>query len=505
MAGTEPAQLSLRQRLKFLAKDTALYGGAKALSLAVGFITFPVIARHFSVADYGLIDLLSTVGAFLATVIVFGQDSAIGRYFYEYTATQERRALISQSLLIQVVVCVAVCILALAGAPWVISMLGEGSRDDLSLLMLLVILQVPFNVFLGFAQNLLKWSFARTEFLVISLGSTLASAGAIVGGILLFDFGIVEVFYTYLIIRLLFGCLGLHYCRKWVVRPRNLGYAREMLPFALFFGVICVIASFIPLMERSIVSSFLGPDDLGLYAVGAKVAMLISLPIAAFQTAWGPFSLAIHKELNAGATYGTVLKLFTMLLSVLVLGLTMLSQPMIELLASNRYVGAAIVVLPIALGLMIQGVCWITEIGIGIAKKAKIQLYIYLLYLVCTGVAILVLAKVFGLAGVAWGTLIGYAVKSIASSYMAQRVYPLPWPFLQTIVLVVAATVLGVIGGLLQGHLNIASSIGMMVAAISCLVVLSWFYLLNQHERVAAKRLVSKWLCKGLHLNRVRG
>jgi len=41
----DPKSLTNRNRLRFLAKDTFLYGGAQALSLAIGFITLPVAAR----------------------------------------------------------------------------------------------------------------------------------------------------------------------------------------------------------------------------------------------------------------------------------------------------------------------------------------------------------------------------------------------------------------------------------------------------------------------------
>jgi O-antigen/teichoic acid export membrane protein len=488
----DPSKLNNRQRLKFLAKDTALYGGAKALSLAVGFITFPVVAHHFSVADYGLIDMLSVMGAFLATMIVFGQDSAIARYFYEYTDTQVRRQLISQSLLLQILICFIVCLLVLMSLSFLSPLLGDVTHDQLTLLLLLVVMQVPFNVLLSFSQNLLKWSFARKEFMAISLGSTLVSAFGIIIGIAFLGFDIIEVFYTYLMVRFIFGCLGMYFCRQWIVWPQNYKYAREMIPFALPFGLICVIASLVPLMERSLVSRFLGADDLGLFAVGAKVAMLISLPITAFQTAWGPFSLSIHKESNAGATYGTVLKIVTLLLSIAVLALTFMAQPIIQLLASERYMGAAFVVFPLAMGLMIQGVSWITEIGVGISKQARLQLYVYLVYLAATAGAIIILAQVYGLVGVAWGTMFGYTVKSIVTSYFAQRVYPLPWPFFSVVALIFGVALLGGVGSIFQGSTTLVESIGLLIVAILLLFPLCWFFVLNEGERKIAWTMINK-------------
>ena len=51
-----PEKLGLGGRLSFLAKDSMIYGGARALMQALSFITFPIMVRHFDVAQYGIID-----------------------------------------------------------------------------------------------------------------------------------------------------------------------------------------------------------------------------------------------------------------------------------------------------------------------------------------------------------------------------------------------------------------------------------------------------------------
>jgi hypothetical protein len=52
-----PANLSLKQRISFLLKDSALYGGSDDFCKAFGLITLPFLALHLSVAYYWLIDL----------------------------------------------------------------------------------------------------------------------------------------------------------------------------------------------------------------------------------------------------------------------------------------------------------------------------------------------------------------------------------------------------------------------------------------------------------------
>ena len=57
---SEPNRLGHGGRLRFLAKDAAVYGIGGALTKLLSLITFPLLARYFSVQDFGLIDLLNT-------------------------------------------------------------------------------------------------------------------------------------------------------------------------------------------------------------------------------------------------------------------------------------------------------------------------------------------------------------------------------------------------------------------------------------------------------------
>ena len=103
-----PAKLFQKERLLFLLSDTFTYGFTLAISRAFSFITFPLLARHFSVSDYGKLDFFLIMMGFLNTLVIFGQDSAVARYFYEYDNSKQRRELISQSLLAQIIFCIIV-------------------------------------------------------------------------------------------------------------------------------------------------------------------------------------------------------------------------------------------------------------------------------------------------------------------------------------------------------------------------------------------------------------
>ena len=76
-----PNKLGQAERFKFLLNDSLVYGLGGALNKVLALFTFPLLARHFSVEQFGVIDLLNTSVVLLVTLLVFGQDSAVARFF----------------------------------------------------------------------------------------------------------------------------------------------------------------------------------------------------------------------------------------------------------------------------------------------------------------------------------------------------------------------------------------------------------------------------------------
>ena len=148
---SEPNKLSLGQRMKFLLKDTAVYGISGALGKLLALITFPLLARHFSVQDFGVIDLLNTAVFLLSVMLAFGLDFAVARFFYENTDMDYRRQTVSQALMFQLAIFRIALPLLWANTDLIGTLIDAG--PDSRAVLHLLILQSPFFVLLGFSRK----------------------------------------------------------------------------------------------------------------------------------------------------------------------------------------------------------------------------------------------------------------------------------------------------------------------------------------------------------------
>jgi O-antigen/teichoic acid export membrane protein len=424
-------------RLRFLARDSVLYGGASAVSRFLGVFTLPILTRLFSTAEYGAVDVIAVLGAVFASFVTMGLDSAVARYFYETDDPAVRRQVVSQALALQLVLSVATTVaLLLLAKPLVAAALDAPEYVPA---FRLVALSLPFVVVVQFARNLLKWVFARRPFLIVSLGST---AGVVALTLLLtvgLRLGVEGVFWAQLLGMAAFAVIGAVYCRRWIEAPRGAAWARPLLAFGWPYMLMALFAALIPSLDRVVITRWLSLEAMGLYAVAFKVAMLLQLPVAGFQMAWGPFAYAVYRESDARETYDRVVLSFTAVAALCAFTLTVLAVPLVTLLASPRYLPAAFLVLPLAFGLVVDALSWITGIGIDLSKRTSLGALSYLLGLAASAVAMVLLVGPFGLVGVAWGMFVGRLVMTVAKTALAYRVYPLRFHLGPPLLLLAAA------------------------------------------------------------------
>jgi O-antigen/teichoic acid export membrane protein len=486
--------LNIIERFRYLLSDTIIYGGASAISKAFVLITLPFVARSFTVTEFGTLDFMLAMANLLAVGIIFGQDSAVARYFYEFDCLHDRSQLISHSLAYHLVVISVIL-------PLLWLLFNSLNWDNWSIfpaqtnsLFGIVLIQIPFLVINNFSQGILKWTFQRSKYLWLTIGSTSLYSVSTAIGVVFFDWNIESILLAGLGVNFLFSIFGLYFIRKWLIFPRPWGHMKQVLLFAAPYGVICLFGAFMPIVERSLIVIFLSLEQLGIYALGAKIAIIISLVTGAFQTAWGPFSLAIHNNNDAIETYNLVLKVFSICINIVVLTLSLIAPLLISELVSDRYSGAEFIVFPLCYGLAIQATGWITEIGIMISKKSYLNIYGYIIFFGASLFGIILLTPVYGLIGIAGAVLISHIIKSIFLTALAQRAYYLSWDYFSVVMIFSYTLFFYFVFRFFFIDVGFYYRTAATAFGIISQCILGWFCVLNKNDRTALLRIAMRKL-----------
>jgi len=157
-----------------LVGQTLVYGIANILTKILSICSFPLLARHFSTTNFGIVELFGSVAPLIAFAISFGQDSAVARFFHEESCPKKRRQLISESLWYQLSIIVPITISLWFLAPAILTAcaIKEGSVS----IFRIVILQGPFCLLYNYATVLLRWTGAGRIYVALFVSSAALNA-----------------------------------------------------------------------------------------------------------------------------------------------------------------------------------------------------------------------------------------------------------------------------------------------------------------------------------------
>lgn len=474
-------------RIKQLGKDSIVYGIGGIFAKGVSFFLLPVYTRIFTPADYGTIEMLSVLSSFLSTILVMGMDSAQSFYFFKEKdkGTQAQARVVTAILqwrLTWGAGCVGVAMLA---APLLNSFFFHG---ELHWHYFAVAFSAAlFSQVMNQSAEVFRLLYKPIRYLSITLTHTLASASVALTLILIFDQGIFGFFLGSFAASILAALWGWWQIRDYVDWST---WHRDWWPRLLKFGAPLVPAGFamyiLNTSDRWFITTFRGPEELGLYAVGAKFAMMIALAVQTFRLAWWPVAMDAMHSGDGEPLFRAMGRLYMALGIAGVVGLTALSPVLVGFLAAPQYFQAYPVVGVLAWYPIFYGFYLIAAGGIWKAEKtAWAPLLMGMAAILNIGLNYIWVPR-YGGIGAAAATSVSFCVWGILSLMVSERLWKVGYPYLIMLgqIIIGAAACAGILI-LYDNELNYVLGFSLAFGAILVLGLtgISW-----EHMRKVWKR-----------------
>lgn len=406
--------------LKNLARSSAMYSICLSFQKVMAFLLLPVYTRYLAPDQFGVFALLNTSGQLAGVVLGLGfAGSLVWAVVYR---EMDEKSTFSTAILFQVSYGLVLTLIFCAAAPVLVTKIFGNS--DYTLLLQAMFVAMFFEV---------------AEFTLVArmrirdrpgLLSALFSARILVGTSLKILFlvpmnmGVQGLVLGQVVTSAIFGTYALFilWPREGVVFSRPvlrdlLTYGAPMVPVGLC-GIVLTAS------DRYFLQYFSGDYEVGLYALGYNIGMVVMVATMSLQMAWIPQMFSIAKgDAEAKVTIGRMLTYYVLLLGVIGLVLSLLAREIIMIMAPDHYHSAARVVPLVVLSYILSGVTLFTNIGMKIHKK------LYLMNPVVVGAALLNIVlnylwiPRYGMMGAAWATLMAYTAQTLAVTLINHRLW----------------------------------------------------------------------------------
>jgi O-antigen/teichoic acid export membrane protein len=435
--GRMPQQHDASSIRKFL-KDSVTYAVSGAATTFIGVVMVPIYTRMFSPAEYGALDLISSLTALLILFLLLGQPSAVGRFYVDAKDARDARVSASTSgffLLLTSLVVAALILIFYRG----IAQLLHGT-PQYSSAVALALCAVPFMVQFRFLQNLLKWRQEPMRYAGLSIASLVIGLSVTIYLVVIAKLGITGVFAATLVNSVLFCCLGLFMVRTSLSITFSWGRLRELMSFGLPMIALSMSYYFLTFSSRYIIRYFLDLDDVGMYAIGVRVASVLALLLNGFQMAMGPFVYSHYEDDGAKETFSKTFDYVSVATVLAVTGLALFAGDVVNKFATPDYLPGHKVVPLLAAGTAAYGLGAYFSFGIGISKKTIHKAWTGGVAAVLNVILSWFLVPVMGIYGAALATCVSFAVLAVLQMWWSQKLWPVPYRFGRNFVMYAVAT-----------------------------------------------------------------
>jgi O-antigen/teichoic acid export membrane protein len=421
----------MREKIKELTKDTAIYGISTIVGRFLGFLLVPFYTHFISRGDMGIYANIYAYLAFLNIVYIYGMDAAFMKYS-SLAAPEHKKETFSTAYLFVVLSTIVLTALMYALRMPFASLMEVPSLYRRLIYYVIFILLFDTLALIPFAN--LRLERRAKKFAVIKLVNILLNLGLNLLFFITFHMGIEAIFAANLIASAVTFLALVPEIRARLCFRIQGSQLRRMLRFGFPYLPASLASMMVQVIDRPIVLALTDADTLGLYQTGHKLGIFMMLVVSMFQYAWQPFFLNNALEKNAKEMFATIMTLFVLVASVLwaVVSLFIDSIAGLEFAAGRtliegNFLPGLVVVPVILLAYLFNGIYVNLQAGVYIEEKTKYFPLVTGAGALVNVAANLLLIPRLGIMGAALAVLASYAAMAVSLFLITRRIYPVAY------------------------------------------------------------------------------
>lgn len=473
--------------LKPLIKETVIYGLGDFVFKCVNFLTFPIFAHLFTVDQFGVFSLATTLAALIAVIFNCGINNAVQRYYMDRETSEEEQKIYATTGL--------ACLIFFSIIASSLSLIFTYAyrdqiyaRDHLpwELIAIAIVGILPAQIF-QFSVDLIRLHFRPWTFFFLNVWQNVLSIGLSLFFVLYLKMGIIGYLFGTVLSFTLVAPFALWNIRFSFARKLSLEISQKLIRFGYPFIFAGIAYWIFGSLDRWMIAELGRIEDVGIFSTAFKLGTLIIFINTAFGNAWSPQALKLYKtEPNYRHIYSRLFSLWFFFLIFVGASLSLFAEEFLWILTPSSFWPAASIIPYIAFGLVLCGTTQMTAIGISLERKT-----FHLSIATWTTAAInfllnLYLIPRYGAEGAAIATLLSYLTLTTYYLICTQSLHPLPLSYkaLGSGFLMIISTLWFsyFVLQLPQGEIKFLIKIGYLMALIITGAILEIFHFSDFHK-----------------------
>ena len=395
--------MALADQIQRLVKHSAIYGVGGLIQRALAVLLLPLYLKYLSPSDYGTIETLIALSLILFTLLRAAIQNSFFRFYFDSEDADYRARIVRTSFWSTMVAATA----ALVVGELLAEPISEAlfSTDEHADLVRVAFLGLWATMNYDQLTALFRVEERSVSFSIASLANVLLTITVTILLVVVYEQGPIGVLVGNFSGTLVVWAALVAFRRYQLGLQFDTGLFKRMLAFGWPFVPSAVALAAIDFNDRFFLVKLEGPADVGVYALGVRIAAVLVFFLWAFRLAWPAFAYSIASDDEARQTYGYVLTYVVAAGVWVATGLSLLAPWLVQLLGPPEFEDAAQVVAPLCFAAVAFGAYVVVVISIGRARRMASNFVITGTAAVLNVVLNIVLIPPFWIRGAAAGTL----------------------------------------------------------------------------------------------------
>lgn len=409
-----------------LLRDSAIYFVPTLLARGLGLMLLPLYTRYLGPAEYGTAEMLTVLFALLHLVLPLDVGQAVARFSVDAESAAQRGRYFSTAFWFTALTFGIWLAITLA-FPQPLGRMLLGSQTDGGLLPFAAAAMLA-NALLLLALNQLRWNMQPKAYAAVNMLFALTAAAVSVVLVVGFDFAVYGIVWGQLAGSLTgLGCAAALLSRTSPLCPTfSWDELRALVAYSaplVVSGMAIYLAGY---ADRWIVSAFLGMEALGLYAVPARLASIITLFSTSLQLALSPWIFSHYREPGTPTAIRRVFQYYLLAMFTIIAAASAGSGRLIAWVAGDAFLPASGLVAPILVATLLASL-YVFAPGPALVKRTGLLARANLAGAAVSIAGSLLMVPSLGMMGAALGMLAGAATMSALKFLASQACYPVPY------------------------------------------------------------------------------
>lgn len=429
-------------KIKNTLQQTFIYSFSNIALKASGLILLPLYLRTFTVAQFGIWDLLDTSIQILAEILILGQASAI--IFLnnsdEYK-DEKSSALFSVFTFLTLFISILISVAEIVNYSFPNLFNGDLINFDyLRIASFIILLRVVSNLFF----SKIRADEDAKYYTVVNILRIVLIISLTIFFVSIKKYGIYGALLSFLISEILIVLILL---LKMIPQMKPT-FNPELLKVALVFGLPLVLSSagfmLLNLSDRYIIKWLLGAKYVGIYGLGYRIAGVLNMfLILPFNLSLLPLAYKYFGKDNDKRFYSKLMTYSTFFFVWGFVTLSLFSPEIIFLFAGKGNYDASFFITPIILlSYVFSGMRLTAQLGMLLTKNTKHIAWITIAVAILNILLNILFIPSFGIIAAAVNTLISFLVFYLVTQFASNIYYKIPYENIKLFLMIILGSIL---------------------------------------------------------------